>query len=64
MSIYKVPGQPSLGSEGKQKAGDNVIEQRSYVPAPASRELGSFGHVVLALESRIEGMPGGGGARL
>ena len=38
---------------GKQKAGDNVIEQ-GHVPAPAS----SFGHMALALESRIEGTTG------
>ena len=36
--MEQVPGQPSLGSEGvgKQKAGDNVIEQGGHVPAPAS----------------------------
>ena len=61
-STKQVPGQPSLGSEevGKQKAGDNVIKQGGvgvvvvmFQPQQAA-ELCSFGHVALALESRIE----------
>jgi hypothetical protein len=55
-SIYKqVPGQPSLGSEGvgKQKAGDNVIEQGAMFQPQGAAELSSFGRVVLALESRV-----------
>jgi hypothetical protein len=37
-STGQVQGQPSLGNEedGKQKAGDNVKEQRSHIPASAS----------------------------
>jgi hypothetical protein len=37
-SSEQVPGQPSLGTEAveKQKAGNNVIEQGSHVPGPAS----------------------------
>ena len=33
-------GQPNLGSEGvvNEKAGDNVIEQGSHDPAPASKK--------------------------
>ena len=49
-AIDWVPGQPSLSSEGHQKAGEDVIEQGGHVPAPAS----NFGHVVLALESKME----------
>ena len=52
-----VPGQPSLSGTGNhqiQKAGEGVIEQGGHVPVPASSRTGSFGHVVLALESRIE----------
>jgi hypothetical protein len=38
MNICQGEEQPSLGSEGvgKQKAGDNIIEQGGHVPAPAS----------------------------
>ena len=56
-STEQVPGQPSLGSEGvgKQKAGNNVIEQKTTFQPQEAAELGSFGHVALALESRIEG---------
>ena len=48
----QVPGQPSLDSEGvgKQKGG-NRIRWEGHVPAPTSS---SFGHVALALESRLE----------
>ena len=48
-STEQDPGQPSLGSKGvgKQKTSNDVIEQGSHVPAPASR---SFGHVALGLE--------------
>jgi hypothetical protein len=35
-AIDWVPGQPSLSSEGHQKAGEDVIEQVGHVPAPAS----------------------------
>ena len=37
-STEQVLGQPSLSSDGvgKEKAGDNVIEQGSHVPTPAS----------------------------
>jgi hypothetical protein len=40
-STEKVPGKPSLGSErvGKQKAGDDVIEQEGCVQAPAIRRI-------------------------
>ena len=53
----QVPGQPNSGSEGvgKQKASDDVIEQGGHVPAQQAAELGSFCHVALSLESRIEG---------
>jgi hypothetical protein len=56
--MNQVPGQPSRVSEGgrKQKAGDNVIEQGFQLQQVA--ELSSFGHVALALESRIEGTTG------
>lgn len=39
-SIERAPGQPAFGSEGnhqKQKAGENIFEEGSHVPAPASR---------------------------
>ena len=37
-STEQVPGQPRLGKEevGKQKDGDNVIEQGGHVPAQTS----------------------------
>jgi hypothetical protein len=56
----QVLGQPSLGSEGvgKQKAGDDAIEQGGHVPILQAAWLGSFGHVALAFESRIEGTTG------
>ena len=44
----------------KRKPGDNVIEQEGNVmfqPQEAA-ELGSFGHMALALDSRIEGTTG------
>jgi hypothetical protein len=46
--------QPSLGSKGvgKQKVSDGIIRTRG--PQQAT-DLCSFGHVALALESRIEG---------
>ena len=53
-STEKVPGKLSLGSEPnhwKQKAGEDVIEQVSHVPAAGH---GNFSHVTLALYSRIE----------
>jgi hypothetical protein len=40
---------------GKQKTGDNVIEQGGHVPAPVRTQLSSFSHVALALEFRVEG---------
>ena len=49
--------QPSLGSEEKrekQKADEDTIKQKALVPAPAAIELGSFGHMILPLESKIE----------
>ena len=48
----QVLGQPSLGSEGvgKQKAGDNVIEQEGMFQLQQAADLGSFGHVALALQ--------------
>jgi hypothetical protein len=45
-STEQVPGQPSLDSEwvGKQKAGDNVIEQGDPLSQPQqAAELNSFG---------------------
>ena len=45
LSSDQVSGQPSSGSEGKQGV--------SSQPQQAA-ELGSFGHMVLALEARIE----------
>jgi hypothetical protein len=40
-STEQVSGQPSLGSEkvGKEKAGDNVIEQGGHVPAQVSNKI-------------------------
>ena len=59
-STEQNPGQPSVGSEGvgKQKAGNNVIEQGATSQLLQAAELGSFSHVALALESRIEGITG------
>lgn len=59
-STKQVPEQPSLGHEGvrKQKAGDNVIEQGDMLQPLQAVGLGSFGHVALALESRLEGTTG------
>ena len=56
----QVPGQPSLGSEGvgKQKTGDNVIEQGGHVPVPASSRAQQLWYMALALESRIKGTTG------
>ena len=58
LSSKSVRGQPRLSSEvvEKPKAGDNVIEQGFQLQQVA--ELSSFGHVALALESRIEGTTG------
>ena len=36
----------------------DIIEQRGHSPAQQTAELGSFGHVALALESRTEGVTG------
>jgi hypothetical protein len=59
-SIEQVPGQPSLGIEGdgKQKGGDNVIEQWAVFQPQQVAQLHSFGHVALALKSIIEGTIG------
>jgi hypothetical protein len=50
-SIYRDPVQPSLGSEGvgKQKAVDNVLEQRVKFQPWQAAELDSVDHVALAL---------------
>jgi hypothetical protein len=52
-----VPGQPSLSNEGNhqnQKASRDVVEQGGSKFQPQqTAELGSPGHVFLALESRI-----------
>ena len=38
-STEQVQGQPSLGSEGKQKAGEDVIKQGDHVPASPSNQI-------------------------
>lgn len=40
----QIPGQSHLGSEegGKEKAGDDVIEQRGHVSAQASSRIQQF----------------------
>jgi hypothetical protein len=59
-STEQVPWQPSLGSEGvgEQKASDCVIEYRDKFQPQQTAELGSFSHVALDLEPRIEGITG------
>jgi hypothetical protein len=54
-STEQIPGQPSLGSEGggKQKAGNRI--RGAILQAQQVAEIGSFSHVALALQSRIEG---------
>ena len=51
--MEQVPGQPSLGSEGdgKQKTGDRMKGDMFQLQEAAVG--GSFGHVALALESRV-----------
>lgn len=47
----------SLSSEGNHqqpKVDSSEIEQGSHVPAPEATELGSYSHVALTLESRIQ----------
>jgi hypothetical protein len=41
--------------ELENKAGDNVIEQGVHVQLQQAAEFSSFGHVALALQSKIEG---------
>lgn len=56
-STERVPGQPSLRSEGnnkKQKSGEDVLQRGGHVPAQQAAELGGINHMVLALESRIK----------
>ena len=57
-STEQVQQQPRLGNEGekKQKAGEDVIEQRGHVPAPSKQQ--NFAALAmwffLALELRIK----------
>jgi hypothetical protein len=46
----------SKGSCRKQKAGENVFEQGAMFQLKQTIEHDSFGHVVLALESKIHEM--------
>ena len=51
-STEQVPGQPSLGSEGnlgKQKSGEDVIEQRATFQSQQAEKLASFGNMALGL---------------
>lgn len=46
----QVPGHPSLGSDGnhrKQKAHENIIEQRDMFQPKEASQPGSFRHVAL-----------------
>jgi hypothetical protein len=47
---------------GKQKAGDNALEQEAMFQAQQAVEFGSFSHVALTFESRVEGVTGTIGA--
>ena len=53
-STKQIPEQPSLGSEGvgKQKAGDNAIEQGAggMFQLQQAAELSSFSHMAMVLE--------------
>ena len=49
-----VQRQPSLGSEGKQKADDDVMKQGGQVTTPVSTEFVSISLVLLALQLRIK----------
>jgi hypothetical protein len=45
--------QPSLGSQenqGKQKAGEDVIEQEDHDQPQQATELANFGHFILPLD--------------
>lgn len=49
-AIDWVPGQPSLSSEGHQKAGEDVIEQEDHDQPQQATELANFGHFILPLD--------------
>ena len=55
-STEQVPGQPSLGSEGvgKQKAGDDVIEQGSMYQLQQAAELAALESVVEVVAGTID----------
>jgi hypothetical protein len=57
-SSEHVPGQTSLGSEGVGKQNTNNRIRRTMFQPQQAPEHSSFGHVALALESRIKGTIG------